>query len=157
MIGSEQRLRRETIRQLIRAQAVETQEHLGALLKKAGFKVTQATLSRDLAKLGARRASSPEGGTSYELGEPPTDPQNDGFASLRELVHSVEATDALVVIRTTPGAASAVALGLDQRKGPGLLATLAGDDTIFVATSRGTRPIKLAKQLRRALEKEQLT
>ena len=157
MVDQGQKRRRETIRQLIRDQSVETQEHLGALLKKAGFRVTQATLSRDLAKLGARRASSPDGGTSYELGEVRAGLPADALAAFREMVRSVEATDALVVIRTTPGAASAVALGVDQRKMPGLLATLAGDDTIFVATSRGTRPLTLARQLRRALEEGKST
>ena len=52
-----------------------------------------------------------------------------------------------MVIRTTPGAASAVAGGIDRRAVPGVLATLAGDDTIFIATSPGARPAQVARKL----------
>ena len=59
--------RRETIRRLIRSRVVGTQEELGSLLAGEGYQVTQATLSRDLARLGARRAPRLEGGSAYEL------------------------------------------------------------------------------------------
>ena len=59
--------RRQAIRRLILGQKVATQEDLRALLASQGFDVTQGTLSRDLARLGARRAPAVEGGTVYEL------------------------------------------------------------------------------------------
>ncbi|HVE86878.1 MAG TPA: hypothetical protein VND93_28680, partial [Myxococcales bacterium] len=59
--------RRETIRRLIRSRKVPTQEDLRELLASEGFDVTQATLSRDLARIGARRVPLPEGGSAYEL------------------------------------------------------------------------------------------
>ena len=59
--------RREAVARIIRARRVSTQEELLDALVAAGFRATQATLSRDLARLGARRVSSPEGGTVYEL------------------------------------------------------------------------------------------
>ena len=65
------RARREMIRQLLRTQWVTTQESLGALLKREGIDVTQATLSRDLAKMKARRVTLPDGGTVYELSDSP--------------------------------------------------------------------------------------
>ena len=63
--------RQEAIRRIVRAQHVSTQEELGQLLSREGYDVTQATLSRDLAQLGAMRVSLPEGGTVYGLEPPP--------------------------------------------------------------------------------------
>ena len=59
--------RRAAIVELVRTHHVGTQAELGELLGKRGYEVTQATLSRDLAKLRARRVSLPDGGTAYEL------------------------------------------------------------------------------------------
>ncbi|HSN30104.1 MAG TPA: hypothetical protein VLT45_27645, partial [Kofleriaceae bacterium] len=59
--------RRQAIRALIASRPIATQEELRELLAARGHAVTQATLSRDLAQLGARRATQPGGGTSYEL------------------------------------------------------------------------------------------
>ncbi|HEX7623485.1 MAG TPA: arginine repressor, partial [Anaeromyxobacteraceae bacterium] len=61
--------RREAVARLIAARHIATQEELLAALREDGFEATQATLSRDLARLGARRASAPGGGTRYELAE----------------------------------------------------------------------------------------
>jgi len=72
------RARRARIRQLIATRHIATQEELRALLAEEGFSCTQATLSRDLARLGARHVSQPDGGGLYELEElrapPPADP-----------------------------------------------------------------------------------
>ncbi|HEX4423427.1 MAG TPA: hypothetical protein VH165_36210, partial [Kofleriaceae bacterium] len=61
------RARRALIVELVRARHVATQADLRDLLHARGHEVTQATLSRDLAKLGARRVSLPSGGTAYEI------------------------------------------------------------------------------------------
>src|SRR5215469_12045493 len=60
-------LRREAVKRIIRNSKIATQEDLRRLLEKEGFEVTQATLSRDLAQLAARRVALPEGGAAYEL------------------------------------------------------------------------------------------
>jgi transcriptional regulator of arginine metabolism len=146
--------RQEAIRRLIRTRAVATQDELGQLLAGEGFAVTQATLSRDLAQLGAMRVSRPGNGTIYGL--EPSPPPN-GEARLRELgqmVLAVDHSDALVVIKTEPGAASAVALALDLARLTQALGSLAGDDTIFVAPSRGNTPKALARRLGQLLGKE---
>src|SRR5512146_400539 len=105
------RARRTQIRELIGSRAVATQEELRALLANRGHDVTQATLSRDLAKLGARRAAQPGGGTSYELPDArPSLPQ------LPDRVRSIDDNGTLVVIHTSPGAAQVVASALDRAK-----------------------------------------
>jgi transcriptional regulator of arginine metabolism len=141
------RTRRDEIRAIIASRSVATQEELRELLAARGHAVTQATLSRDLAQLGARRAAQPEGGTSYELpldGAPRT-------PLLRDLVRTVDDNGSLVVIRTTAGAAQVVASTFDRAHLPEALGTIAGDDTIFVAPARGVTTAKLARRLRDVL------
>ncbi|HET6438174.1 MAG TPA: arginine repressor [Anaeromyxobacter sp.] len=135
--------RRETVARIIRSRRVGTQEELLGALSAAGEHATQATLSRDLARLGARRVSRPEG-AFYEL------PEETG-ASLLGQISAVSANGSLVVIRTAPGSASAVARAVDLARMPEVLGTIAGDDTIFVAPSAGVRPHGLAARLGKLL------
>jgi transcriptional regulator of arginine metabolism len=110
--------------------------------------VTQATLSRDLARLGARRVSLPEGGTAYEVEEARVAAEAELLSHYREMVTTVIESDALVVVQTLPGSASAVARAVDQSRLAQVAGTIAGDDTIFIAPSRGVAPARLARQLR---------
>ena len=138
--------RREAVARIIRGRRVSTQEELLDALASAGFRATQATLSRDLARLGARRVSSPEGGTSYELG--PED-RRDGVTALRALVASVVSNGSLTVVRTQPGSAPAVARAIDLAGLEEVLGTIAGDDTIFVAPSSRSGARALTRRLER--------
>ncbi|AKU90415.1 arginine repressor [Vulgatibacter incomptus] len=139
--------RRSAIRHIIRTQRVGTQEELRQLLVESGYDVTQATLSRDLARLKARRVSLPEGGGIYELDElrAPDDPEE--LVQAGEFVNGLDSNEFLVVVHTRPGAASAVALALDKARLPLLLGTIAGDDTIFLAPARRIRAEKLLQHL----------
>jgi len=139
--------RLEAIRRVIRARNIGTQEELGTLLASEGFKVNQATLSRDLAQLGAQRVSRPEG-TIYALDESGLPQASERLRELADTVLSIDQNDALVVLRTRAGMASAVALAIDTARLPGCLGTLAGDDTIFATPARGLSPKRLAQQLR---------
>lgn len=146
-LPADPRTRRSAIRTIIRNHMVATQEDLRELLAKQGFDVTQATLSRDLAQIGARRVSRPEGGTAYEVDDARVPDGQELLFAFRDMVSFVTPTDSLVIIGTTPGAASAVALGLDRVRLPEIAGTLAGDDTIFVAPAKGIAPGRLARQL----------
>ncbi len=137
------RARRTEIRELVGSRPVATQEDLRALLADRGHDVTQATLSRDLAQLGARRAAQPGGGTAYELPEVPR-----ALPLLPDLVRSVDDNGTLVVIHTTPGAAQVVASALDRARPAEILGTIAGDDAIFVAPARGIPAARLARRVR---------
>jgi transcriptional regulator of arginine metabolism len=147
MADTDRSSRWEAIRRLISRQQVGTQEELRQLLAREGFEVTQATLSRDLARLGVRRVALPSGGTTYELGTSPAEPP-DLLRNVRALIVDVQDNGTLVVLHTQPGAASAVARAIDLAKLPEALGTLAGDDTIFMAPSRGTSAGALRKRLR---------
>jgi transcriptional regulator of arginine metabolism len=140
--------RRETIRKLIRSRVVGTQEELGSLLAGQGYEVTQATLSRDLARLGARRAPRLEGGSAYELPDAPVAEGADGLAQMHHLVTTIDEAEAVVLVRTLPGAASVVAVAIDKARPEGVLGTIAGDDTIFLVPTKGNRPARVAKTLR---------
>jgi transcriptional regulator of arginine metabolism len=123
--------RRQAIQRLLTGTAVATQDELRRRLAKQGFVTTQTTLSRDLARLGARRVSRPGGGTAYSLDGLPG--HLHPARELRELILQVDHNRGLVVVLTRPGAASAIARALDEQRLAEMLGTLAGDDTIFIA------------------------
>jgi transcriptional regulator of arginine metabolism len=142
-VSADTRARRAEIRALIAGRPVATQEELRELLAAKGHAVTQATLSRDLAKLGARRAA----GGAYEL--PDATPR---VPLLSVLVRQVDDNGSLVVIHTTAGAAQVVASTFDRARLPEALGTIAGDDTIFVAPARVVTTARLARRLRELVE-----
>ena len=149
--SADTRARRAAIVELVRTRHVATQAELGELLSARGYDVTQATLSRDLARLGARRVSLPDGGTAYELegfgartGAEPAQ-----LAAMAELVVGIKDGAAMVVVHTRPGVAPAIAALVDQARLETVIGTIAGDDTIFVVPERRVS----AKQLARSLEK----
>ncbi|HEX7838076.1 MAG TPA: hypothetical protein VF469_11465 [Kofleriaceae bacterium] len=147
------RARRALIVELVRTRHIATQGDLRDLLRARGHEVTQATLSRDLAKLGARRVALPGGGTAYEVdgftartaGEPSQ------FGAMAQLVLGIREGAAIVVIHTRPGAAQAVAALLDQARVDSIIGSIAGDDTIFVVPERKVTTATLARTLRRLL------
>ena len=128
--------RRDLIRELIASRSIETQSDLRVLLHSRGCAVTQATLSRDLATLGARRTAR-----GYELDDRAT-------PLLAELVRSIDDNGSLVVVHTAPGAASAVALAIDRARLPEVLGTIAGDDAIFLAPRRDAGTGRVVRRLR---------
>jgi transcriptional regulator of arginine metabolism len=150
------RTRRALIVELVRARHVATQGDLRDLLRARGHDVTQATLSRDLAKLRARRVSLPSGGTAYEIeGFQARDSGEPGqLAAMSALVIGIREGAAIVVIHTRPGAAPAVAALLDQARLDLIIGSIAGDDTIFVVPERRVATATLAKALRRLLQPE---
>ncbi len=143
MTTPEARRRREAVARILRGSRIATQEQLLEALRREGFRATQATLSRDLARLSARRATGP-GGSWYEIDEAP--PAR-ATAAVSGLVSDVATNGSLVVIRTLPGSASAVARAIDLAHLPGVLGTIAGDDTVFVAPARGRGAGQLSGRL----------
>jgi transcriptional regulator of arginine metabolism len=139
-------VRRDAVARLIRTRRIATQEELLKALRASGFQATQATLSRDLARLGARRASEPGGGTRYELS---SDERRDGLEALRRLVASIACNGSLVVVRTLPGSAPAVARAIDLAGLSEALGSIAGDDTVFVAPADVRSVRALARAVRR--------
>lgn len=140
--------RLSAIREILAARAVGTQDELRRLLRARGLRATQATLSRDLARLGVRRVHAAESGAVYEL---PQDGAPAPLLGARGLVSAVADNGQLVVVRTLPGAAPAVARALDEARLALVLGTVAGDDTVFVAPAQVRKIAPLVKRLRALL------
>jgi transcriptional regulator of arginine metabolism len=148
------RARRALIVELVRTRHVTTQGDLRDLLRAKGHDVTQATLSRDLAKLRARRVSMPNGGTAYEIEGFAARDDESQLSAAAQLVLGIREGAAIVVVHTRPGAAQAVAAMLDQARLDSIIGSIAGDDTIFVVPERRVTTVALAKTLRRMLTPE---
>ena len=125
--------RLSALRQLLSEGAASTQEELREELEARGFSVTQSTISRDLKRVGAVKAIDAAGRTIYRLEGSGIAPLAMPTGSLRDLVNAIRTNGNMIVINTSPGSASLVARHLDAHRPGGILGTIAGDDTIFVA------------------------
>lgn len=143
--------RQRTIADLIRANALGSQEELAERLSALGYSVTQATISRDLEQMGATKVRR-DGQLSYAL---PDDVRNGPgprlAAVFRDWVRSVDTAANLVVIKTPPGSAHLVGVVLDQSELPEIVGTICGDDTIFTACRSDVEAAALAARLGREL------
>jgi transcriptional regulator of arginine metabolism len=125
--------RLSSLRKLLSAGLISTQEELVEELGRQKFRVTQSTISRDLRKIGAIKGQDATGRTVYRLPDESSMPAIMPGNSFGGLLVNIQHNGSLIVINTTPGSASLVARQLDQTKPEGILGTIAGDDTIFVA------------------------
>jgi transcriptional regulator of arginine metabolism len=129
-------LRHRAIRDLVDQRPIRTQQELAAALRERGFRTTQATISRDVAELGLIKISR-EGTAAYALPPRLIEAETSGEDRLRKLLADlpVEIHEAglLLVVRTLPGSAHAIAAALDRARWPEVAGSIAGDDTLFVA------------------------
>ncbi|HWT13511.1 MAG TPA: hypothetical protein VN231_12205 [Allosphingosinicella sp.] len=143
---------------LLRGGALASQEEATERLRALGFRTTQATISRDLERLGAVKVR--RGGVlRYAL------PEQIGAADwsgtrlervLGEWALSVEAAGQLLVIRTAPGSAHLVAAAVDHAQWPEIAGTIAGDDTLFVAARDGVTVHVLLTRFERMMGREKI-
>ena len=140
--------RLQRITELLADGPVPSQERLRELLDAEGLGVTQATLSRDLGELGVVKTAAgyvlPDAAAEIAAGEPGAgaangiaDRRDDPDATLRRMlrqeVRGSRVASCLVVLKVRPGWADAVAAELDRVRSDGVVGTIAGDDTIFIA------------------------
>ena len=125
--------RHEKIIELIRQYEIDTQEELAARLNEAGFKVTQATVSRDIRALKMTKGAGRNGKSRYAILEEHTpDLLSDKYARvLKEAVVSMNIGQNIIVVKTISGMAMPAAAALDSMKWPEILGCIAGDDTII--------------------------
>lgn len=116
----------------IRAQPIYTQEELGRELGLLGIQATQVTLSRDMRELGLVKTA--EG--YRQLSQEPNGPRL--FEIANEYLQDIRVAQNLVVLRTSPGHASALAVSIDRQELEEVVGTVAGDDTVLVITADGT-------------------
>jgi len=153
------RRRREAIRRLLQERTVRSQTELGRLLRAEGLDAAQPTLSRDIHELGL--VKGPEGYQLPGASPPPASPEGESSVAgrrlenvlrlIRRYVLSVEPAGSLVVLRTPPADAQPVALAIDGGSVEGVVGTLAGDDTIFLAARSEAQARELARRLGESL------
>jgi transcriptional regulator of arginine metabolism len=148
--GPRRGARLEAIRRIVAENAVGSQERLTTILRRQGFAVTQATLSRDLKRLGIGKAPTPDGGYTYIPSEGEVKPGSDA-TYVQDFMRgflTIEFSGILGLMRTLPGHASSVASALDNLRIPEVLGTVAGDDTVLVVPRNGVTPARLMRAIR---------
>lgn len=118
--------RQGQILKLIHTRRVQTQEELEIELSSLGIPATQATLSRDIRELGLAKT-----GEGYRQIEPESNGP-DLIAILTGFLHDVRLAQNLLVLKTSAGHASSLAVAIDQAEWPNVVGTIAGDDTVLV-------------------------
>ena len=135
--------RHAKILEIIKERIIETQEELVSALKDAGYDATQATVSRDIRELKISKMTTGKGTYRYVLPKQADPASGVKFSSaLIDSITTVEFAQNLVVIKTYPGLASAVAGGIDRMNLDQILGCVAGDDTIMLV-SRSEESAKL--------------
>ncbi|MBE6634250.1 MAG: arginine repressor [Ruminococcaceae bacterium] len=140
--------RHEKMLELISRYEIETQDELIERLRENGYDVTQATVSRDIRELKIAKMTTGKGTYRYVLPKQVDPSAGIKFsAALIDSITSVEWAQNIVVIKTFPGLASAVAGGIDRMGLRQILGCVAGDDTIMAVTSDNECAEMLATQI----------
>ena len=119
----------DALQQVLLQHKVASQVDIRQRLEALGYEVNQSTISRALKRVGAIRLRDAQGQPVYRLEAETTQ----SMSAVRAQILSVESNGAMLVMRTTLGAAGWVARQLDLENDPKILGTIAGDDTIFIA------------------------
>lgn len=143
--------RQTKILELIREYDIETQSDLLEMLQREGFKATQATVSRDIKEMRLVKVLGSDG--NYKYASETVDSSEDESHSylLSTAVLNIDYSHNIVVIKTRSGMAQAVCAALDATHRIGVLGSIAGDDTIFVATRTDATSITLVSDLKKLM------
>ncbi len=127
--------RQNKILELISAHDIETQEELVKYLTDADFRVTQATISRDIKELKLVKVQSGSGAYKYSVNKKHHSNDIDVLIRIfKDTVLSIDYAGNMLVIKTLTGSANAAAEVIDSLNYTGIMGTIAGDNTIFIAT-----------------------
>jgi transcriptional regulator of arginine metabolism len=141
----EKQERHSVITGIITSEKIDSQEELLDKLIRAGFNITQATLSRDLKALGIYKKPDSSGEYYYSLPEHASvPPNNDLFLSGYK---SIAFSGNTCIVKTIPGYAASVAAVIDSRSIQGILGTVAGDDTIIIVLIEGADRRKIETEI----------
>ena len=147
--------RQRAIRDLVAARPIRTQQELAAALRERGFRTTQATISRDVAELGLVKANR-DGMTAYALPLRLVEAEASGEDRLRRILADlpIELREAglLLIVKTLPGSAHAIAAALDRARWPEVAGSIAGDDTVFIAAADRPALGRTKRRLQRLAE-----
>ncbi|MDE6355465.1 MAG: arginine repressor [Prevotella sp.] len=148
----EKKNRLETLRMIISSCELGSQDELLEALQNEGFKLTQATLSRDLKQLKVAKAATMNGNYVYVLPNVTMYKRVSTPTQVKEMMQvpgflSINFSGNMGVIKTRPGYASSIAYNIDNSDIPQIIGTIAGDDTIFIVIRQGIAQEEVVKAL----------
>mgnify|MGYP005965478295 CR=1 FL=1 len=144
--------RHSKIVELIGKYEIETQEELAERLKQAGYKVTQATVSRDIRELKLTKVQSENGRQRYMVMQNQTAFSDKYIRILKDGYVSMDMAQNILVIKTVSGMAMAVAAAIDAMHLHEIVGCIAGDDTIMCAVRSVDDTIAVMSRLRKLVE-----
>lgn len=138
--------RQAAIREIVESKSISSQDELRRSLYRRGYRVTQATLSRDIHELGLVKTAE-----GYGVPRGSDDASDAWLPSverlIREFVYEVKSAQNLVVVKTSEGSAQPVAAAIDAENWPETIGTIGGDDTILVVTPDTKSAAKLVERV----------
>ena len=146
--------RQNKIKDLIKRHDIQTQEEMILKLEESGYPVTQATVSRDIRELGLVKELSKKGIYRYAV------PQSKETVGMRfapavtESITSVDYAGNIVVIKTYPGHAGAVATCIDSMNMTEVVGTIAGDDAIFIVVREAEEALGMCNKLKALIQNQ---
>lgn len=145
--------RQSLIIEIIENESINNQEGLKLRLENEGLDVSQSSLSRDLAELGAQRMRKPDGSFAYVIPDerPAATNLTEFTRRFQNSVNGLKKAGQLIMVFTPPGEAQFIGRLLDEFKPDGLIGTLAGDDAVLCVTENATKAAKMEKNLKRIL------
>lgn len=146
--------RQEKILELITKYEIETQDELMEFLSQEGYSVTQATVSRDIRDLDLAKVAMPGGTYKYVVARvSKKNLKNSGPLghAVSETVLSINCAQNIIVLKTTPGMAQAVAIAIDRIPDTEILGSVAGDDTILVVVPDADTAQVISARLKKLL------
>ncbi|MDD3717174.1 MAG: arginine repressor [Actinomycetota bacterium] len=145
----DKRRRRDIIRELLESDPPSNQRELVEMLTARGIEADQSTLSRDLREMGAVRMRGRNGGLVYGFPGEDNSPRggDELRRGMRDFVIAIEASGNVVILRTAPGNAQAMAAILDRARLEEVAGTVAGDDTILAVVREDFGAKDLAERL----------
>ena len=148
------KLKRHTkILELIHEYDIETQEELAQRLEEAGFKVTQATVSRDIRELCLTKVANKKGRSIYSVLQGQNPNLSEKYSRvLRDAFVSMDTAQNILVIKTVPGMAMGVAAALDELKFSEIIGSIAGDDTVMSVIKTADQSLLVMEKMRKILE-----
>lgn len=144
--------RQNKLIEIIQNNVIETQEQIAEMLNAAGFKVTQATVSRDIRELRLTKRATPDGRHKYVYIQDSVG-MDDKYADvLRAGFISMDQAQNILVIRTVSGMAMAVAAAIDALEFDEIVGCIAGDDTIMAAIRTNEDVVRVMDSLNEMMQ-----
>ena len=147
--------RHDKIIEIIARNVVETQEQLVALLKDAGYDVTQATVSRDIRQMKLTKQVTEDGKSKYVYTTADSDVMQDKYVSvLKAGFVSMDLAQNILVMKTVSGMAMALAAALDALNFPQVVGCIAGDDTIMIAIKNNEEAVEIMEEIQNLMNED---